>query len=86
MPSEFIRGRVQHMPGAWGVAAAVRDAVVGSLPLPVATPEVDTRPTTAAAMRVVAVNQEPVNTFDIWVNDGTGAPVENDVVFIATGR
>lgn len=55
--------------------------------IPVATPEVDAAPTSAAALRIVSINQiNSKNIFDVYVNDGTGALVDNDFVFIVTAR
>jgi hypothetical protein len=55
--------------------------------LPVVTPEIDTRPTTASQIRVASVRQGAANNaFDVWMNDGTGAPVDNDFMLIVTGR
>lgn len=55
--------------------------------VPVATAEVDTAPTSAAALRIVSINQiNSKNIFEVYINDGTGALVDNDFVFIVTAR
>ena len=54
--------------------------------IPVAVAEVDSQPTTAAGLRIISVNQNAQNRFDVWINDGTGAAVNNDFLFIVTGR
>jgi hypothetical protein len=55
--------------------------------LPVVTPEIDTRPINASQIRVASVNQGVANNaFDVWINDGTGAPADNDFMLIVTGR
>ncbi|MCI0474657.1 MAG: hypothetical protein L0Y55_00260, partial [Anaerolineales bacterium] len=55
--------------------------------VPVATPEIDTAPTSAAALRIVSINQiNSKNIFEVYINDGTGNLVDNDFVIIVTAR
>jgi hypothetical protein len=55
--------------------------------IPVATPEIDTAPTSAAALRIVSINQiNSKNIFEVYINDGTGNLVDNDFIVIVTAR
>lgn len=51
-----------------------------------ATPEIDTAPSTAAALRIVSVNQTANGMFDVYVNTGAGVAVDNDFMFMVTAR
>jgi hypothetical protein len=64
------------------------DAVPSSLNalIPMATAEIDSQPTSAANVRIVSVNQSTQTTFFVYVNSGTFAAVDNDFVFMVTGR
>lgn len=52
----------------------------------VASPELDAQPTSAATMRFATVNQLGPTSFQIFINSGTFAPINNDFTVIATGR
>jgi len=55
--------------------------------IPTAVAEVDSQPTGASSVRLVSVSQQSSgNTFRVFINDGNYAPVDNDFVFMATGR
>lgn len=55
--------------------------------IPLANAELDSQPTDAYSARIVSVHQTTsVNTFEVYINDGNYAPVDNDFVFIVTGR
>ena len=54
--------------------------------IPVATPEIDTQPTSAATVRFVAIDQVTTNRFQVYINNGSFAPTNNDFSFIVTGR
>ncbi len=59
--------------------------------LPVVTPEVDVQPTSAATIRIASVNQFTLgvgipNSFQVWINNGLGAPADNDFLMIVTGK
>jgi hypothetical protein len=54
----------------------------------VVTPEIDNQPTGAASMRIASVNMSfsfP-NTVQIWMNNGSGTPVDNEFVLLVTAR
>lgn len=51
-----------------------------------AVAEVDARPAGAAAARLVTVQQVTVNGFAVYITDGGFAAVNNDFVFMVTGR
>jgi hypothetical protein len=54
--------------------------------IPVAIAEIDSAPTSAATLRIVSVNQSSTNSFQVFINNGTGTLVDNEFVFIATAR
>jgi hypothetical protein len=54
--------------------------------IPIAIAERDSQPNSAATVRIVSINQTGVNTFSVYINDGTWAPVNNDFVFMVTAR
>ncbi len=61
-------------------------ATTGSSLIPIAIAEVDAAPTSAATARIVTINQVSANTFEVYINDGNWNLVDNDFVFIVTGR
>ena len=83
----------------FGVALATKDAGVGSYTIaldassagaayliPMAVAEIDTQPNSAAGLRIVSVNQVDASTFQVFINNGNGTPVDNDFVFMVTAR
>lgn len=52
----------------------------------VASPEIDAQPASAAAARMVSVDQRTATNFYIYINNGAFTPVDNDFTFIVTGR
>ena len=52
----------------------------------VATPEIDGQPASAAAARIVSVDQRTATNFYIYINNGAFTPVDNDFTFMVTGR
>jgi hypothetical protein len=59
----------------------------GNSLIPIVTPEIDTQPTGASSVRLASVNQTSTsNTFEVFINDGNYSPVDNDFVFMVTGR
>ena len=81
-----------------GIASATRTAIgqyligidataasAASL-VPIAVAELDAAPNAAADLRIVSVNQRDTQTFDVYVNRGTGLLVDNDFVFMVTAR
>jgi hypothetical protein len=57
----------------------------GSL-VPIANAELDALPTTAAAARLVSIDEDTENTFHVYITTGAYAPVDNLFTFIVTGR
>jgi hypothetical protein len=54
--------------------------------IPMAIAEIDTAPTSAATVRIVSINQVAVNIFNVYINNGNWALVDNDFVFMVTAR
>ena len=53
--------------------------------IPVAIAEIDRQPQSLEQMRIVSINQTLPGVFEIYVNDGNGKAIDNDIIFIATG-
>ncbi len=51
-----------------------------------ASAEIDSRPTNLSQCRFVAVDQDDGNKFRVYINNGSGEPVNNEFTFIVTGR
>ena len=50
-------------------------------------PEVDDPPTNAASLRIASVNQKSTaSQFTVYMNNGQGTLVDNDFLFMVTGR
>ncbi len=61
----------------------------GASMIPAVIAEIESRPTTPADMRLVYINQigdGPSEVFEVYITDGLGTPVNNDFVFMVTGR
>lgn len=54
--------------------------------IPMAIAEIDTAPINAAQIRIVSINQLTTNTFEVYINNGDGTPVDNDFTFMVTAR
>ena len=58
--------------------------------IPVAICEIDTKPTSATTVRFIAINQNSdstkTNRFQVYINNGSWQPVDNDFVFMVTAR
>lgn len=61
-------------------------ATVSSYLIPVAVAELSAQPTSAATLRIVSVDQSTTTKFRVYINDGTGAAVDNNFVFMVTAR
>jgi len=81
---------VTHVPGSGVYTLTVTDnAEDANALIPIANAEIDTAPEAAADLRIVSINQRgsfPYKSFDVYINRGTGALVDNDFVFMLTGR
>ncbi len=84
--SEFGISSVDH--SSVGVYKIYLDANAASNAtlIPMAIAEIDTAPTDAAHVRIVSVNQVGLNTFEVFINDGSWNLVDNDFVFMVTAR
>ncbi len=85
--AEFGVASVTKDPGAGSYLIAL-DAHAASAAhlIPIAIAEVESLPANAAGLRIVSINQAASYTFRVYINDGTGAPVDNDFVFMVTAR
>lgn len=54
--------------------------------IPIAIAEVESRPASAADLRIVSINQTASYTFRVYINNGSGTSVDNDFVFMVTAR
>jgi hypothetical protein len=54
--------------------------------IPMAVAEIDSAPVGAGAIRIVSVNQRQSGNFSVYINDGNGNLVNNDFIFVVTGR
>jgi len=52
----------------------------------VATPEIDTQPTSAAAARIIAIDKINITTVNVYMTDGYYNAVDNDFHFVITAR
>jgi hypothetical protein len=84
--AEFGISSVDHYnTGCYKIYLDVDAAEAGSL-IPMAIAEVDSAPVGAGDLRIVSVNQLQPGVFTVYINDGNGSLVNNDFVFMATGR
>jgi hypothetical protein len=83
----------------FGVASVIKDPGSGSYLIaldahatsaaaliPIAIAEIESLPANAGGLRIVSINQASTYTFRVYINDGTGTPVDNDFVFMVTAR
>jgi len=54
--------------------------------IPIAIAEVDGTPISAGTVRLLSVNQVAARTFRVYINNGNFTLVDNDFIFMATGR
>ena len=54
--------------------------------IPLAVAQVTGPPTTPAAMRIVAVEQQSATRFAVYGSNGLGQPADADFVFLVTAR
>jgi len=62
------------------------DAMYSATLIPVASPECDSKPTSAATARIVYINQTGTRTFDVYITNGNFVATDNDFTFIVTAR
>jgi hypothetical protein len=84
--AEFGISAVDHYnTGCYKVYLDVSAAESASL-IPMAIAEIDSAPVGAGAIRIVSVNQLQPNIFNVYINDGNGNLVDNDLIFMVTAR
>jgi hypothetical protein len=54
--------------------------------IPIAIAEIDAAPNSAATVRIVSIDQLTTTTFNVYINNGNWALVDNDFVFMVTAR
>jgi len=84
--SEFGVSSVDHYnTGCYRIYLDVSATDAASL-IPMAIAEIDSAPINAAEIRIVSINQMSPNIFNVYINNGNGALVDNDFVFMVTAR
>jgi hypothetical protein len=58
----------------------------GTTLIPMAVAEIDSPPSSASGVRIVSINQRRPRTFEVYINNGSFDLVDNDFVFMVTGR
>jgi len=71
--------------GKYVITIDATTAAAGKL-IPMAIAEIDNQPDEASEIRLVSVNQSSTTSFEVYINDGSFDPVNNDFVFMVTGR
>jgi hypothetical protein len=85
--SEFGVASVTKDPGSGSYLIALDASSAGAAYLlPIAIAEIDTQPNSAAGLRIISINQIAASTFQVFINNGSGTPVDNDFVFMVTAR
>lgn len=83
--------------GAFGIASVLKSTGTYTVTLtavpsgmytivPVAIPEIDSPPTSAASARIISINIIGANQFIVYTTDGNYALVDQQFLFMATGR
>lgn len=62
------------------------DTANSSALVPVAIAEIDAAPSSAASVRIVSIDQVGTTNFNVYINNGNFALVDNDFTFMVTGR
>jgi hypothetical protein len=86
---DFGVGAVFHVLGSGVYSITVTDAAANASSLvPVAIAEVENPPNSADDVRIVSINQTggQRNNFEVYINDGNWNLVDEDFVFMLTGR
>lgn len=86
--AEFGISAVDHYAvGCYKIYLDISAANAASLiPMAIAEIEFDAAPVNAGQLRIVSINQVASNIFDVYINNGNGALVNNDFVFMVTAR
>ena len=84
--SEFGVSSVDHYnTGCYRIYLNISATDAASL-IPMAIAEIDSAPDSAAEVRIVSINQMAPNIFNVYINNGNWALVDNDFVFMVTAR
>jgi hypothetical protein len=85
--SEFGVASVIKDPGSGNYLIALdASAASAAYLIPIAIAEIESLPNNAASLRIVSINQTAAYTFRVYINNGSGTPVDNDFVFMVTAR
>ena len=91
LENDFGVASVLHIaPGVYEITMTAQVSQAGTL-IPVAMPEIDGPPNTASDIRIASIDHGNVvanerTMFRVYINRGSGPLVDNDFVFIVTGR
>ena len=86
LTAEFGVSSVTHnSTGSYTIMVDIT-AVNASALVPFATAEIDAAPVGAANVRIVSIDQTAVNTFNVYINNGSWNLVDNDFVILVTAR
>jgi len=84
--NEFgVTSVVRNSAGNYTVTVDATASAAANL-IPTANAELDAAPNSAASIRIVTINQVSTNSFDVYINNGSFTPTDNDFVFIVTAR
>jgi hypothetical protein len=72
--------------GSYRIVVDVAATFPASNLVPVAIAELASPPSSAATLRIVSINQNTNTSFDVFMSNGLGAPVDNRFTVIVTGR
>ena len=85
--AEFGVTSVTKDPGLGSYLITIDASTAGaSYLIPIAIAEIEALPNSPAGLRIVSINQETTTTFRVYINNGDGAPVDCDFVFMVTAR
>ncbi len=80
-----VNAVVNNSVGEYTITLDTTAVTAGTL-VPMAVAEIDNKPGVASAMRVISVNQDTSTVFQVFIQTGTGSPINNDFTFMVTGR
>lgn len=84
-PTFGIASVVKNGVGSYTVTTHASAANSTSL-VPIAVVEIDSQPMNIDFVKFISVNQQAANSFQVFVNRGSGTPIDGDFLFIVTGR
>lgn len=80
-----VVGVTRTGPGEYSIEISAQAAGSGYL-IPIVNAEIDSPPNSAATIRIVSIDQLTTTTFNVYINNGNWALVDNDFVFMVTAR